>query len=68
MFIGAGAVVTKNVAPGPVVAGVPARVVGSFDSFVRKRLDYGSEFIGLSTEQREELEWKLFQTRYEKRL
>lgn len=35
-IVAAGAVVTKNVDPGTVVAGVPARTVGSFDDHLAK--------------------------------
>lgn len=38
VIIGAGSIVTKNIPDNTVCAGVPCRVVGDFDSFVRKRL------------------------------
>ncbi|MEM3996785.1 MAG: DapH/DapD/GlmU-related protein [Pyrobaculum sp.] len=40
--VAAGAVVTKDVPPGVVVAGVPARVVGRAEDYLRKRVVYES--------------------------
>ena len=37
VVIGAGAIVTKDIPDNVVVAGIPAKVIGSFDDFVEKR-------------------------------
>ena len=44
-IVAAGSVVTKDVPPGTVVAGVPARVIGSFDELYHKRLRESLEDI-----------------------
>lgn len=36
-IVAAGSVVTKDVPPNSVVAGVPAKVIGTFDSYMEKR-------------------------------
>lgn len=43
--VAAGAVVTKDVLPGTVVAGNPARVIGNFDDLREKQKQYSSQVI-----------------------
>lgn len=59
-LVAAGAIVTKDVPPNSVVAGVPAKVIGTFDDFYKKRLQYGMEFKGLNAKEREKMEWEIF--------
>ena len=45
--IAAGAVVTKDVPEGSVVAGIPAKVIGSYEDLKKRRLEYSQEFINM---------------------
>lgn len=41
-IVAAGAVVDKDVMPGTVVGGIPARVIGSFDNVMKNRKEYSN--------------------------
>lgn len=42
VIIGAGTLVNKDIPPNSVVAGVPARVIGTFDDYIERRRKEGS--------------------------
>ena len=43
-IVAAGAVVTKDVPSGSVVAGVPAKVIGTYEETKKKALEYSQQF------------------------
>lgn len=59
-IVGAGAVVTKDVPEGAIVAGVPAKVIGSFDEFRAKRIAWTDEVKGMSREEKQAYCWRKF--------
>lgn len=69
VIVAAGSIVTKDVPDNSVVAGIPARIIESFDDYLAKRINESSsdqaEFkTEVLTEEVSKLEWKRF---YERR-
>ena len=58
--VAAGAVVTKDVPEGVIVAGVPARVIGSFSDLVAKRLEESKKIVENERMKRIGSEWEKF--------
>lgn len=64
VVIGAGSIVNRDIPDNSVAAGVPARVIGSFDDFVKKRLQdepYPDELRPRGHQISPELEQKLWE-------
>lgn len=59
-IVGAGAIVTKDVPEGVIVAGAPARVIGSFEDFRNKRSAWTEEVKGMTREEKQAYCWKKF--------
>lgn len=65
VIVAAGTVITKDVPPGTIVAGVPARVIGSFDEIVARRIEESQEISTWNRDQRIETEWFKFYKQHE---
>lgn len=65
VIVGAGSVITKDVPPNSIVAGVPAEIIGKFDELYNKRVKEtkGNPYIYNELE-RSEYCWKMFYERY----
>ena len=59
-IIAAGSLVLRDVHPGTVVGGVPAKVIGDFERLHAARILEGQELHGLTQTQLEELIWARF--------
>lgn len=53
VVIGAGSLVNKDIPDNSVAVGIPARVIGSFEDFVNKRLDEGAAPDGMRPRKQE---------------
>ena len=59
-IVAAGSVVVKDVKEGTIVGGNPAKVIGSFDDLMKRRIDENKIISGMTKTQRIELSWKQF--------
>lgn len=60
--VAAGSLVTKDVPPGSVVAGVPARVIGSFEDLYNKRINESESLDSYSADKC----WEEFEKNHKK--
>ncbi len=60
VIVAAGAVVTKDIPEGVIVAGVPAKVIGSFDDIVDRRIAESQDIYTWDRNDRIENEWLNF--------
>lgn len=64
VIVAAGSVITKDIPAGTIVAGVPAKVIGSFDDIVNRRIIESQNIDTWNRDKRIEKEWIKF---YEQR-
>ena len=64
-IVAAGAVVVKDVKPGTVVGGVPAKVIGDFEKVRKKQLEESFTTFGMAEEERIDYEWNKFNNQRE---
>lgn len=60
VIIGAGSVITKDIPDNSVVAGNPARIISSFDEYIKKRRDNDDNLIEYSDEESGMKLWQQF--------
>lgn len=65
-IVAGGSVVTKDVAPGTIVGGNPAKVIGCFDDLLDKRMKEDYNTPSRSKEERVEYLWNQFYIRHPK--
>ena len=60
VIVAAGSIITKDVPSGMIVAGCPAKVIGSFDELIKKRLEESINIKEKMRLKRVESEWEKF--------
>lgn len=63
VVVAAGSVITKDIPEGVVVAGVPAKVIGSFNDLIQRRIVESTALETNNRKKRIEDEWKQFYTK-----
>lgn len=61
-IVAAGSVVTKDVKPGTIVGGIPAKVIGDFNTLYQKRIDESNQFSGEYTAKKC---WEMFKQKHQ---